>query len=177
MHKLDNKLLIENIYTNIVKTSRNKSFFLDLKVEDTVEGRFDIITLHSFIIFNYFISIEKSKSELPQLLFDYMFSDFDSNLREMGFGDIAVNKRMKQFIKAFYGRIDNYSKSLVQLVDFNDYRMLNETILRNIYKDKSIEEKCIIFWREYIVDSISYFNSNTLDENINNLFAFTDLKI
>ena len=100
MSKSNNKLLIENIYTNIVKTSRNKSFFLDLKVEDTVEGRFDIIILHSFIIFNYFISIEKSKSELPQLLFDYMFLDFDSSLREMGFGDIAVNKRMKQFIKA-----------------------------------------------------------------------------
>ena len=177
MHKLDNKLLIENIYTNIVKTSRNKSFFLDLKVEDTVEGRFDIIILHSFMIFYYFISIEKSKSELPQMLFDYMFLDFDSNLREMGFGDIAVNKRMKQFIKAFYGRIDNYSKSLVQLVDFNDYRMLNETISRNIYKEKSIEEECIVFWREYIVSSISYFNSNTLDENINNLFAFSDLKI
>ena len=106
-----------------------------------------------------------------------MFLDFDSSLREMGFGDIAVNKRMKQFIKAFYGRIDNYSKSIDQLVDFNDYRMLNETILRNIYKDKSIEEECIIFWREYIVNSISYFNSNTLDENINNLFAFNDLKI
>ena len=116
MSKSNNKLLIENIYTNIVKTSRNKSFFLDLKVEDTVEGRFDIIILHSFIIFNYFISIEKSKSELPQLLFDYMFLDFDSSLREMGFGDIAVNKRMKQFIKAFYGRIDNYSKSLVSLL-------------------------------------------------------------
>ena len=41
-----------------------------------------------------------------------MFSDFDSNLREMGFGDIAVNKRMKQFIKAFYGRIDNYYQNL-----------------------------------------------------------------
>lgn len=177
MSKSNNKLLIENIYTNIVKTSRNKSFFLDLKVEDTVEGRFDIIILHSFMIFYYFISIEKSKSELPQMLFDYMFLDFDSNLREMGFGDIAVNKRMKQFIKAFYGRIDNYSKSLAQLVDFNDYRMLNETISRNIYKEKSIEEECIVFWREYIVSSISYFNSNTLDENINNLFAFSDLKI
>ena len=34
-----------------------------------------------------------------------MFLDFDSSLREMGFGDIAVNKRMKQFINAFYGRI------------------------------------------------------------------------
>jgi hypothetical protein len=52
-----------------------------------------------------------------------MFSDFDSNLREMGFGDIAVNKRMKQFIKAFYGRIDNYSKSLVFSLLTNDYRL------------------------------------------------------
>ena len=53
MSKSNNKLLIENIYTNIVKTSRNKSFFLDYKVDDTVEGRFDIILLHSFIIFKF----------------------------------------------------------------------------------------------------------------------------
>ena len=43
-----NKLIIENIYTNIVQTSRNKIFFLDFKVNDTVESRFDIIILHSF---------------------------------------------------------------------------------------------------------------------------------
>ena len=98
-----NKILIENIYTNIVKTSRNKIFFLDFKVDDTVEGRFDIIVLHSFIIFHFFINSGEKKSELPQLLFDHMFVDFDNSLREMGFGDIAVNKRMKQFIKAFYG--------------------------------------------------------------------------
>ena len=115
-----NKVLIENIYTNIVKTSRNKIFFLDFKVGDTIERRFDIIILHSFIIFYFFISTREKKSQLPQMLFDHMFADFDSNLREMGFGDIAVNKRMKQFIKAFYGRISNYSKGLTQFKKFND---------------------------------------------------------
>ena len=177
MHKLDNKLLIENIYTNIVKTSRNKSFFLDYKVDDTVEGRFDIILLHSFIIFNFFISTGKSKSKLPQLLFDHMFSDFDSNLREMGFGDIAVNKRMKQFIKAFYGRIDNYSKSLLLFKETNDCTMLTETISRNIYKEKTVAIECIEFWKNYIVSNIDYINSNTLDDNIDNLFSFNELKI
>ena len=39
-----------------------------------------------------------------------MFNDFENNLREMGFGDIAVNKKMKVFITAFYGRIAQYSK-------------------------------------------------------------------
>ena len=50
MDSINKKLLIENIYTNIIKTSRNKSFFIDFNVDDTVEGRFDIIILHSFII-------------------------------------------------------------------------------------------------------------------------------
>ena len=177
MSKSNNKLLIENIYTNIVKTSRNKSFFLDYKVDDTVEGRFDIILLHSFIIFNYFISTGKSKSKLPQLLFDHMFLDFDSNLREMGFGDIAVNKRMKQFIKAFYGRIDNYSKSLLLLNESNDCTMLRETISRNIYKEKKVAVEYIEFWKNYIVSNIDYINNKTLDDNIDNLFSFKELKI
>ena len=51
MTNINNKLLIENIYTNIIKTSRNKTFFLDFNVDDTVEGRFDIIILHSFQLF------------------------------------------------------------------------------------------------------------------------------
>ena len=56
-----NKLIIENIYTNIVQTSRNKIFFLDFKVNDTVESRFDIIILHSFIVFYFFIDGERKK--------------------------------------------------------------------------------------------------------------------
>ena len=172
MSNLNNKQLIENIYTNIVKTSRNKNFILDYKVDDTVEGRFDVIILHAFIVFHFFIYTGQQKSALPQKLFDYMFADFDNNLREMGFGDIAVNKRMKQFIKAFYGRISNYSKSLSQLEKTNDDTMLKETILRNIYKDKTTEIKYINFWRVYIVNSINYINSNTLDQNIDNFFSF-----
>jgi len=172
MPNLINKILIENIYTNIVKTSRNKNFFLSLKVDDTVEGRFDIIILHSFIVFQFFLYIGQKKSDLSQMLFDHMFADFDNNLREMGFGDIAVNKRMKQFIKAFYGRISNYSKSQSEFEKLNDYTMLNRTILRNIYKDKNPGNESINYWKEYIVDNIKYINNNTLDKNINNLFSF-----
>ena len=75
-----------------------------------------------------------------------MFADFDSNLREMGFGDIAVNKRMKQFINAFYGRISNYSKGLTQFKKLNDDKMLKGTIIKNIYKDNNVEIESINFW-------------------------------
>ena len=175
MSNLNNKLLIENIYTNIVKTSRNKNFFLDFQVNDTVEGRFDVIILHSFMVFNFFIHIKDNKSKIPQNLFDHMFKDFDSNLREMGFGDIAVNKRMKQFIKAFYGRISNYSKSLSQFKESGDDTLLKETILRNIYKESKVENKYVNFWKEYIISNIEHFNKNTLSRNIDTLFLFKGL--
>ena len=172
MSNSNNKLLIENIYTNIVKTSRNKTFFLDLNVDDTVEGRFDVIILHSFIFFNFFIYKDNEKSKLPQMLFDHMFLDFDSNLREMGFGDIAVNKRMKQFIKAFYGRISNYSKSISELTEQNRDSLLKETILRNIYKDKETPIEYINFWSRYIINNINYLNKKSLKQNIDNFFIF-----
>jgi len=105
-----------------------------------------------------------------------MFADFDNNLREMGFGDIAVNKRMKQFIKAFYGRISNYSKSQIQFEKMNDDTMLKNTILRNIYKDKDPGNESINFWKNYIVDNIKYINDNTLDKNIINLFSFKSIE-
>jgi|TARA_B110000483_G_C17900291_1_gene429031 cytochrome b pre-mRNA-processing protein 3 len=177
MSNLNKKNLVENIYTNIVKTSRNKNFFLKLNVDDTVEGRFDLIILHSFVVFNFFILINDKQSNLPQLLFDHMFSDFDSNLREMGFGDIAVNKRMKQFIKAFYGRISNYSKSLSQFKKLNDSTMLKETVAKNIYKDKGTEIESINLLSKYIISNIDYINDKTLDQNIENYFSFKQLDI
>tara|TARA_Y200000002_G_scaffold350396_1_gene327700 strand:+ start:463 stop:1005 length:543 start_codon:yes stop_codon:yes gene_type:complete len=172
MTRIKNKLLIENIYTNIIKTSRNKTFFLDFNVDDTVEGRFDIIILHSFIVFNFFIHINDEKSSLPQMLFDHMFHDFDSSLREMGFGDIAVNKRMKQFIKAFYGRIENYSKSLSQFYELDDDTLLKKTILRNIYKDKETQSENIDFWCEYIINNVNDINAKNLQENMSQFFMF-----
>ena len=177
MSNSNNKLLIENIYTNIVESSRNKKFFLDFKVEDTVEARFDIIILHSFIVFNFFIFVGKQNSRLPQMLFDHMFLDFDSNLREMGFGDIAVNKRMKHFIKAFYGRISNYSNGLSQYKKLNNDKILKNTIIKNIYKDVILEIECINFWRDYIIYNVNYINDRTLEENIDNFFSFKYLDI
>jgi hypothetical protein len=50
--------------------------------------------------------------------------------------------------------------------------MLTETISRNIYKEKTVAVECVEFWKNYIVSNIDYINSNTLDDNIDNLFSF-----
>ena len=145
---------------------------MDFDIDDSFESRFDLVILHSFIIFQYFIEIDDKKNKLSQSLFDFMFHDFENNLREMGFGDIAVNKRMKQFIKAFYGRIENYSKSLSLFNELADDKFLKRTILRNIYKDQETQSECIDFWRDYIINNVNDINAKTLQENIDQFFIF-----
>ncbi len=171
--KKNNK--VNNIYQNIVKISRSKFFYIELNLEDSFETRFDLIIFHAFIIFYFFKSINNDKSQISQELFDIMFGDFENNLREMGFGDIAVNKKMKLFIRAFYGRLAQYSKSIDLLKEKEDKSLLKKTILNNIYKGKTNNEKNIEWFANYMNININYFIDRSLDENLNNNFLFKKL--
>ena len=131
---------IEKIYQNIVKISRSKFLYIDFELEDSFETRFDLIIFHAFMIFYFYKSKNIKSSSLSQMLFDHMFNDFENNLREMGFGDIAVNKKMKLFIRAFYGRLSQYSKSLDLLEKEDDKSLLEQTILNNIFKGNSSDK-------------------------------------
>ena len=175
-NKNDNSILIEEIYQNIVERSRLKYFYLNKDVPDSFESRFDLIIFHAFIVFQFFREMENKNSSLPQDLFDFMFRDFENNLREMGFGDVAVNKKMKAFITAFYGRVSNYSMGVEIYRIKKDKRKLFDTIKNNIYKNKMVSSKSIDFFVEYLILNLNSFKENSLEENINKKFNFVDLE-
>ena len=106
-----------------------------------------------------------------------MFNDFDNNLREMGFGDIAVNKKMKVFITAFYGRITNYSKGVDLIQKYNDDKILKQALLNNIYKGKELNSQYVNFFKQYIIKNLDFFNSRDLKTNINERFRFIDFPL
>ena len=92
------RIIILKKSIRILLKYRDQNFFtLILNLDDSFETRFDLIIFHAFMIFYFYKSKNINKSNLSQMLFDYMFNDFENNLREMGFGDIAVNKKMKLF--------------------------------------------------------------------------------
>ena len=168
----NNSRLIKEVYQNIIERSRLKYFYLSRGVDDTLESRFDLIIFHSFIIFQFFREMKIENSSLQQNLFDYMFKDFENNLREMGFGDVAVNKKMKVFMKAFYGRISNYSMGVEQYRNKNDKSKLFDSIKNNIFKDKMVSSKNIDYFVEYLILNIDSLIKNSLGENIKNKFKF-----
>ncbi len=165
---------IPKIYQNIIERSRSKFFYLDINIDDNFESRFDIIILHSFIIFYFLKNFSDNERKLSQYLFDFMFEDFDNNLREMGFGDIAVNKKMKVFITAFYGRIANYSQGIDQIQNNKDDEIFNKAILNNIYKGKELNVDNLKFFSEYVLSNLNFFNSRDVKKNINENFRFID---
>jgi cytochrome b pre-mRNA-processing protein 3 len=103
---------IEAIYGMIVTQAREPIFYRDLGVPDTVNGRFDLLLLHLWLLLRRLRTVAQGGVELSQALFDRFCEDMDDNLREMGVGDQTVPKRMRAFGEAFYGRVQAYDQAI-----------------------------------------------------------------
>lgn len=120
------------LYRNIVAQSRHGGFYRDHGVPDSLDGRFDMIVLHSFLVMRRLRRIGPAAEQLSQQLFDLMFADMDSNLREIGVGDLSVGKKVKAMAQAFYGRVESYESGL----QAQGNGPLCEALARNLYAGK-----------------------------------------
>jgi cytochrome b pre-mRNA-processing protein 3 len=117
---------IEVIYGMIVTRTREPVFYRELGVPDTVDGRFDLLLLHLWMVLRRLRTTEGGM-EPAQALFDRFCEDMDDNLREMGVGDLAVPRRMQGFGEAFYGRSRAYDLALGQGLE-----ALTQAIAKNV---------------------------------------------
>jgi len=125
---------IEVIYGMIVTQARKPLFYRDLGVPDTVNGRFDLLVLHLWMVLRRFKSAEAG-ANLSQALFDHFCDDMDANLREMGVGDLTVPKRMRAFAEAFYGRAAAYDLALA-----SGEEPLAQALCKNILDGNGVEK-------------------------------------
>jgi cytochrome b pre-mRNA-processing protein 3 len=123
---------IEAIYGTIVAQAREPLFYQAYGVPDSVNGRFDLVLLHLWMVLRQLRS--GPDEALPQALFDHFCSDMDANLREMGVGDLSVPKRMQAFGEAFYGRSAAYDRALAEGPE-----LLALALDKNIYSGGNIE--------------------------------------
>ena len=89
-----------NIYNNLVRLTRNKSLYITLKNNDTFSDRLIILLFH----FAFFLKVYKeevSKKE-AQEIFDFVIRQIELSIREIGYGDVSVNKKMKDLNKILY---------------------------------------------------------------------------
>ena len=96
------------LYASLVERSRNPSFYLFGNIDDTFDGRFELLSLHVHLVLRALRSRGLGREEPGQLLFDTFFQYMDQGLRESGVGDMGISKKIRRMAEAFYGRAAAY---------------------------------------------------------------------
>ena len=120
----------ERLHSEAVAQARHPALYRDLGAPDTVQGRFELLTLHVILLVERLREESGSGGEIGQRLFDVYLSHLDGAIREMGVGDLAVGKRMRGLGEAFYGRARSYDGAFAALPETEPLEaLLARTIL------------------------------------------------
>ena len=123
----------DNLYNTLLTLSRSVFFYDKLKLADNFETRIYLMFMHFSIMM---IVSKKKGKKFDQKSYDYLFYNIENNLRELGLGDVAVNKKMKDFNKILY---DILLK--IELEPKNDKDFIINNILITKYFSELNEQK------------------------------------
>ena len=143
-----------NIYNNLVKLTRNKDLYKDFKNQDTFSDRLIFFLLH----FAFFLKVYKENNDkkLLQEIYDFTFRQVELSIREIGYGDQSINKKMKDYLNLFYGMIDK-----IHSWDELDIESRN-SILVNFLDNSSNTEYLVEYFENYRLN----LKNNTLNSYI-----------
>jgi cytochrome b pre-mRNA-processing protein 3 len=118
------------LYGAAVAAARDIHLYEVLGVPDTLDGRFDLISLYAFLLIHRVRGLPDKGPALAQAVFDAMFSDMDVNLRELGVSDLSVGKRVRAMWEAFHGRANVYAAA----TQAGDRNALETALARNVWR-------------------------------------------
>ena len=142
-----------NVYNNLVHLTRNKALYKDFKEQDTFSDRLIFLLLH----FAFFLKVFKNEAnkDVLQEIYDYVFRQLELSIREIGYGDQTINKKMKDYLNLFYGMIDKIDNWKDQNIESKKSILLN-------FLDNCKNE-------EYLIDYFDNYELN-LSKNTLNLY-------
>ena len=142
-----------NIYNYLINYTRNKELYRSLNRNDNFSDRLTLFLLHfAFFLKNY---KNDQNKEILQKIYDFNFRQLELSIREIGYGDQSINKKMKVYINLFH--------SMVSEIHFWD----------DLNREKKIE-KLSIFLNDFkkidnFVDYFEDFRENLSKKNLNYL--------
>lgn len=119
------------LYERVVAQARTPALYAELGAPDTVEGRFELYSLHVYLLLERLKGQGEPAADTAQALFDTYVKALDHALREMGVGDLSVGKKMRKLGEAFFGRVKSYEDAFAGLPDRT---RLDALIARTVYE-------------------------------------------
>ena len=153
---MKNKFL--NIYNNLVKLTRNKVLYKNIVNNESFSDRLIIFFFH----FAFFLKLFKKQTSKENLqnLYDYVFKQIELSIREIGYGDASVNKKMKDYVNLMYSIVDKVE--LWENLDLRSkYKFLSEFISTD--KDSSFFVSYFDKYSIYLTkNSFNYFTKEVI---------------
>jgi cytochrome b pre-mRNA-processing protein 3 len=134
------------LYDVLVTRAREPIFYTEFAVLDTIDGRFDLLTLHAFLVLDALKSQGDAGAKLGTELASVIFAGFDEALRDLGVGDMGISRRMKALASAFYGRLEAY-----RVADSGPALAL--VLLRNLYRGEMARTREATALAHYILSA------------------------
>lgn len=155
------------LYAKLMRQSRTPEFFGDGRFPDSYDGRLDLLTMHLCVLMANVQAKERdakidtgknNENSLSQLVFDVMVNDLDTALREEGYTDTGVKRRIKPMIGFFYKRLKTLTESL------GDVASLKSAILEGPLGDDQDE------FAGQMAEYLSGFHKNLDQASLENIF-------
>ena len=130
-----------NLYNNLIKLTTNKKLYEGLNKQDTFEDRLILFLIH----FAFFLNVYKNEknTKILQDIYDLNFRHLELSIREIGYGDQSINKKMKDYINLFHSIL-----SEIHFWGSLDYSK-KEKILSNFLKNFDKIENLTIYFDEF----------------------------
>jgi cytochrome b pre-mRNA-processing protein 3 len=147
-----------NIYNNLIKLTRNKYIFENISNKETFSDRLTIFFFH----FAFFLKVYKNQTSKKDLqnLYDFIFKQIELSIREIGYGDSSVNKKMKLYVNLMYSIIDkvelwkklNLSEKTKFFSDFVEVKKESPFFINyfNKYEDYLLKKSLNYFTKDVI---------------------------
>ena len=159
------KIHTNDLYNTLLSLSRNIFFYKKIGLPDTFETRIYLMFMH----FSIMMIVFKNKGKkFNQKSYDSFFHNIENNLREMGFGDVSVNKKMKDFNKLLYDILLKLNKKN----DVNEFK-LNEKLIIDYFKElKDAKNTKYIDFERYFTNFYNFCFELPLDNMIRDSLNF-----
>mgnify|MGYP001467345463 CR=1 FL=1 len=140
-----------SIYNNLIKLTRNKSLYLNLIDKETFSDRIIFLLIHlSFLIRAY---KDQNAKNLMQDIHDFIFRQIELSIREIGYGDVSINKNMKKYVNFFYDILSKMDK-------WDNYKFDEKCEILNNFINNP---KNISFYADYFDKLSTFYKNNTLN--------------
>ena len=146
-----------NIYNNLIKLTRNKNLYINTNSDENFSIRLIFYLFH----FAFFLKVFKhnDNKKVMQNIYDYNFRQIETSIREIGYGDVSINKKMKDYLNLFH-------KIILDIHQWENFSSDEKGLFFKNYLNDNCNTKYFV---DYFDKYIEYLKKNSLNSFINNI--------